>query len=58
MKTKTNEYHSFAEWREKNFPKLERDSELNDLKHDSGQLGAMLANESIDRVIKHIKPNN
>lgn len=51
QKRQVNEYKSFAEWRDKNFPRLQRESELNEIRNDSGQLGIKLANESIDRVI-------
>lgn len=52
QKKQLNEYKSFAEWRDKNFPDLKRESELNEIKNDSGQLGVKLANESIDRVLQ------
>lgn len=52
-----NEYKSFAEWRTKLFPKFERDSELNELKKNSGQLGIKLADESIERALKENEPH-
>jgi hypothetical protein len=52
QKNRINEYKSFAEWKEKNFPKLQRESDLNELKKDSGHLGVILANESIEKVLK------
>ncbi len=50
-------FQSFSEWKEHYFPELVKHDALEELRKDSERLATVLANDTLNRVMKRIHGN-